>query len=56
MPAGAVEHENGMSAGRDGAGDLGEMVVDRAGIGEGHDEAAATPRSGQTAPKMQAHW
>jgi hypothetical protein len=39
MPAGAVEHENGMSAGRDGAGDLGEMVVHRAGIGEGHDEA-----------------
>ena len=39
MPAGAVEHEHGMSAGRDGAGDLGEVVVHRAGVGEGHDEA-----------------
>ena len=28
-----------MGAGRDGAGDLGEVVVHRAGVGEGHDEA-----------------
>jgi hypothetical protein len=28
-----------MGAGRDAAGDLGEMVVHRAGVGEGHDEA-----------------
>jgi hypothetical protein len=38
-PAGAVEHEHGVSARRDGAGDLGEVIVHRAGVGEGHDEA-----------------
>jgi hypothetical protein len=52
MPAGTVEHQHGMGAGRDGAGDLGEMVVHRAGIAKGMTKPAATPRFGQTAPKM----
>ena len=39
VPAGAVEHEHGMGAGRDGAGDLGEVGVHRLGVGEGQDEA-----------------
>ena len=52
MPAGAVEDEHGVRAGRDGAGDLGEVGVHRRGVGEGHDEGRARPRSGQTAPKM----
>ena len=39
MPACAVEHEHGVGAGRDADGYLGEVVVHRAGVGEGHDQA-----------------
>jgi hypothetical protein len=38
VPAGAVEHEHRVRSGRDGAGDLGEVIVHRARVGEGHDE------------------
>ena len=46
VPAGTVEDEDGMGAGGDGAGDLGEVVVHRAGIGEGHDEARGDAAAG----------
>ncbi len=43
-----------MSAGRDGAGDLGEVVIFVIApvSAKGMTRPAATPRSGQTAPKM----
>ena len=56
MPAGAVEHEHGMGAGRDGAGDLGEMVVHRSGIGEGHDEARGDAAGRADRAEDVAHW
>ena len=51
---------NGMGCGRDGARDLGEVTVHRAGVGEVHDEtrghAALRAGCGQTVPKMPAPW
>ena len=41
MPAGAVEHQNGMGAWRDGAGDLGEVQVHRLGVGVRQDQGGA---------------
>ncbi len=39
VPSGLVEHDEGMGAGFDGDGDLGEVGVEGIGIGVGHDEA-----------------
>ncbi len=39
MPSGPVEHDDGMGAGFDKAGDLFEMGVQCVCVGVGHDEA-----------------
>ena len=39
MPSGPVEHDEGMGAGLDGEGDLGEMGVECIRVGVGHDKA-----------------
>ena len=38
MPSGPVEHDEGMGAGFDGEGDLGEMSVECLRVGVRHDE------------------
>ena len=41
VPAGLIEQENGMLAGRDLGGDLGEVQVHRLGVAAGQDERRA---------------
>ena len=50
MPSGLIEHDDGMGAGFNDAGDLFEMGVQRLCVGIGHDEAL--PLFGQIAPKI----
>ena len=38
MPSRLIEHDEGMGAGFDGPGDLGEMGVQRLCVGAWHDE------------------
>lgn len=38
VPTGAIQHQHGVSAGIDGAGDLREVNVHRLGVGIGHDQ------------------
>ncbi len=46
MPAGAVEHEDGVGTGRHGAGDLGEVHVHGLGIGVSQDHPGGDPAPG----------
>ena len=41
VPSGPVEHDDGMGAGFNGAGDLGEVSVQRVGVGTGHDDGGS---------------
>jgi hypothetical protein len=50
VPAGAVEHEYGMSPRIDCAADLAQMEVHGFAVGVGLTRAAPTARCGQTAP------
>lgn len=43
VPAGLVEDNNGMRAGRNCGSDLGDMQVHRFGVAGGHDESRALP-------------
>lgn len=51
MPSGAVEHEHGMGAGRDGARDLGEMLVHGFRVCVGHDQSGAGGAAGADGPE-----
>ena len=52
MPAGLIEQQHGVRAGRDVFGDFGEMQVHRIGVAFRQDERRALAVLGQIAPKM----
>ena len=52
VPAGLVDHQHGMGAGRDMPGDFRQMQVHRVGVAFGQDERGALAVLGQIAPKM----
>ena len=52
VPAGLVEQDHGMCAGRDGLRDLLQMQGHGGAVAPRQHEPGAVPRSGQMAPKM----
>jgi hypothetical protein len=51
VPAGLIDQEYGVFAGRDGGGDLHQLQVHRLGVAGRQDQGCTLTQFGQTAPK-----